>query len=301
MEMHQVRYFLALANTLNFTKAADECNVTQPALTRAIKQLEDEFGGELIRRERSQSHLTELGRRMLPLLRQCHEAALSAKMLAKAVRGNELAPLSLAICSSINIELAMPAVTELFRAYPGIQLRLVRGSAEVVVEALKSGTVELAVAGDLPGHWDRLDRWSLFSEPIELAVGRDHRLARDGIEEIDVVELSDEPVVHHLACEFAEELARRLAAGGMVPGAAHEVETDQDLLSLLEAGGGVGFVPATTSRSAATHRIRLRDAVMSRTVSAYGVAGRSRSAPACTLLTLLRSADWPSFELNEPA
>ena len=54
MEMHQVRYFLAVARMLNFTRAADECNVTQPSLTRAIKQLEAELGGDLFRRERPQ-------------------------------------------------------------------------------------------------------------------------------------------------------------------------------------------------------------------------------------------------------
>src|SRR5262245_46747214 len=52
MEMHQVRYFLAVARTLNFTRAAEECNVAQPSLTRAIRQLEGELGGDLFRRER---------------------------------------------------------------------------------------------------------------------------------------------------------------------------------------------------------------------------------------------------------
>ena len=75
MEMHQVRYFLAVARTLNFTRAAEECNVAQPSLTRAIKLLEEELGGDLFRRERSLSHLTELGTRMLPLLQQCYESA----------------------------------------------------------------------------------------------------------------------------------------------------------------------------------------------------------------------------------
>ena len=72
MEMHQVRYFLAVTRTLNFTRAADECNVTQPSLTRAIKQLEAELGGDLFRRERPAAQLTELGQRMHPLLRQCY-------------------------------------------------------------------------------------------------------------------------------------------------------------------------------------------------------------------------------------
>src|SRR5262249_59151126 len=64
MDMHHVRYFLAVARTRHFTRAADECHVTQPSLTRAIKQLEDELGGDLFRAERPQAQLTELGHRM---------------------------------------------------------------------------------------------------------------------------------------------------------------------------------------------------------------------------------------------
>ena len=78
MEMHQVRYFLAAVSELNFTKAADKCNVSQPSLTRAIKQLEGELGGDLFRRERPHAQLTELGQRMLPLLQA---------MLRKRARG----------------------------------------------------------------------------------------------------------------------------------------------------------------------------------------------------------------------
>src|SRR5882757_8481087 len=70
MEMHQVRYFLAVAETLNFTRAAEKCNVTQPALTRAIQKLEEELGGLLLRRERNLTHLSDLGRLMKPHLEQ---------------------------------------------------------------------------------------------------------------------------------------------------------------------------------------------------------------------------------------
>ena len=70
MEMHQIRYFLAVAETLNFTRAAEKCNVTQPALTRAIQKLEEELGGLLLRRERNLTHLSDLGRLMKPHLEQ---------------------------------------------------------------------------------------------------------------------------------------------------------------------------------------------------------------------------------------
>jgi Bacterial regulatory helix-turn-helix protein, lysR family len=93
MEMHQVRYFVAVSRTLNFTRGADECNVTQPSLTRAIKQLEAELGGDLFRRERPAAQLTELGQRMHPLLKQCYEAAVGARSLALSFKGGKVGTL----------------------------------------------------------------------------------------------------------------------------------------------------------------------------------------------------------------
>ena len=61
MEMYQIRYFLAVSEYLNFRRAAEECHVSGPALTRAIQKLEDELDGKLFRRERNRTHLTDLG------------------------------------------------------------------------------------------------------------------------------------------------------------------------------------------------------------------------------------------------
>jgi DNA-binding transcriptional LysR family regulator len=83
MEMHQVRYFLAVAEELNFTRAAECCNVSQPSLTRAIKILEEELGGPLFHRERANTHLFELGRMVRPYLAQVYEQAQTAKREAK--------------------------------------------------------------------------------------------------------------------------------------------------------------------------------------------------------------------------
>src|SRR5262245_57301448 len=97
MEMHQVRYFLAVSRTLNFTRAAEQCNVAQPSLTRAIRQLESELGGDLFRRERPQAQLTELGQRMLPLLRQCYDSAVGSRSLASSLKSGEVGALRLAL------------------------------------------------------------------------------------------------------------------------------------------------------------------------------------------------------------
>jgi hypothetical protein len=82
VEISQVRYFLAVAKELNFTRAAEECNVTQPALSRAIKLLEDEFGGALFHRERRHTHLTELGRMVETYLEGVFENSRQAKQIA---------------------------------------------------------------------------------------------------------------------------------------------------------------------------------------------------------------------------
>src|SRR5215475_9803653 len=105
MEMHQVRYFLAAVSELNFTKAADKCNVSQPSLTRAIKQLEGELGGDLFRRERPQAQLTELGQRMLPLLKQCYDSALGARTLASELKKGEIGSLKFALSRTVSLDL----------------------------------------------------------------------------------------------------------------------------------------------------------------------------------------------------
>ena len=83
MQLYQVRYFLALARTLNFTRAAEQCNVTQPALTKAVQKLEQELGGALIHRERHLTQLTELGKMILPTLEKIFAAAEAVRLQAQ--------------------------------------------------------------------------------------------------------------------------------------------------------------------------------------------------------------------------
>jgi len=102
MEMHQVRYFLALAGTRNFTKAAERCHVTQPSLTRAIKMLEEELGGPLLHRDRRNTHLTDLGQVMLPQLERMWTSLKTAKTTAASLLSLKDAPLKLGLMCTIG-------------------------------------------------------------------------------------------------------------------------------------------------------------------------------------------------------
>jgi len=128
MEMHQIRYFLAVCETLNFTKAAELCHVTQPSLTRAIQKLEEELEGPLFQRERRLTQLTPLGRLMQPYLEQIYNGTEEAKarILHAAVGGiNEsdvtLASATEAIIIGFNVR-ANPQARDLARR-EGIDIR----------------------------------------------------------------------------------------------------------------------------------------------------------------------------------
>jgi DNA-binding transcriptional LysR family regulator len=295
MEMQQIRYFLSLSRTLNFTRAAEECNVTQPALTRAVQALEAELGGELLRRERQRTHLTELGKRLLPLMQQCYESALSAKALASSVKRSEIAPLSIAVSRTVNLALLMAPLAELSRACPGIQLKLKRGSAPEISRLLKNGEVELALAGPLGEVWDRLETWPLFSEPFALIASRHHPLAGRNEAEIGIGQLTEEQFLVQIDCEMAEELSCILATNGIVQSGAHQVETDHDLIALIGANLGIAIIPASMPHSAELRRLPVKGLDLRRAVAIYGVAGRRRPAVATKLLNLLRAADWSRY------
>jgi DNA-binding transcriptional LysR family regulator len=291
MEMHQVRYFLAVARTLNFTRAAEECNVAQPSLTRAIKLLEGELGGDLFRRERPRAMLTPLGERMYPLLKQCYDSAQSARALAALINDGEVGALKLAVSSSIELGLILSQVNELRKSFNEIELKILRGTGPQLVEYMKAGEVELAIAASIGAAWDRLDTWKLFDEAFDVVFSRAHRLA--GLEHIDLDDLKTERFLLRSHCEKGADLAALLQAKGLNADHRHEVASDQDLIALLEANIGVGFLPRTVNAPQSLVRATVKGIDLERAVCLYGVAGRQRTPIAATFMKMLRAANWP--------
>jgi DNA-binding transcriptional LysR family regulator len=290
MEMHQVRYFLAVARTQNFTRAADECNVTQPSLTRAIKQLEYELGGDLFLRERPASQLTELGQRMRPFLQQCFNAASEARSVATSFKAGEVGALKLALSRTVDLSLLLPFLKEMSRVFSGIEFKFLRGDAEEIVEFMKKGDAELGLAAARSDDWDRLDSWALFEEPFDLAVTPGHPLA--GEKAISLAQLKGQRFLRRIYCEHAGQIGATLKECGVDAGGYHEISSEQDLLKLTEGGVGVSILPQSTATGATTKRIPIQDLALNRTVFLCGIAGRQRSAIAATMAKLLRAADW---------
>lgn len=295
MEMHQVRYFLAVARVLNFTRAAEECHVAQPSLTRAIKQLEEELGGDLFRRERNFTHLTEFGLRMRPFLQQCFDSATAAKSLATSLKSGALAPLPIGVSHAVNLGILVPHLLELTRVFKGLELRFERGSPAMLAEHLKMGEIELVVSGPLGETWDRLENWTLFKEPYCIVVGQDHRLASRG--SVRASDLANERFLCRTYCESTDELSAFLKTSGLSPDVSHKVASEPDLMELIGAGFGYAIPPRSSINGNGKIRVlELEGLDISRTVGVFAAAGRQRSAAANSLIKSLRAADWSTME-----
>lgn len=293
MEMHQVRYFLAVTRTLNFTRAADECNVTQPSLTRAIKQLEAELGGDLFRRERPAAQLTELGLRMQPLLKQCYDAAVGARSLASSFKSGEVGTLRIAITEAVDLSIVIPYLDQLKRLFNRLEFKILRGTNKQVAEYLKKGEAELGIAAEISEDWDRLDSWPLFTEGFQLLISENHPLAdRDNLEFED---LKTQQLLSRGYCEHADRLNASLRSFDIDVDHSHEVSSERDLIKLLEADIGVAVAPRSALVPNTLRRAAINGLDLQRTVQLFGVAGRERTAVATAVMKMLRGADWSCY------
>ena len=294
LELHQVRYFLSLSHTLNFTRAAEECNVSQPALSRAIAQLEAELGGELFRRERKLTHLTDLGRAVLPPLRQCFEANQQAKELARNFMKAGHAPLNLALSRTIDMEQLSPVIAELGTAFPNIEIRVFRGAARNLVEWLRHGDAEVAVAGPLPEEWERFDSKDLFEQHFGLLVNRSNPLS--GKNSIELDDLADERLLGRSNCEMMDALLEKLRSLGITNTVTHEVNALEDIPGLVQAKFGLGIWPVDRRAGVDLHTCALEGMPLKRAIKIYTVFGRPLSVAGQTLTRLLRARDWTSSQ-----
>jgi DNA-binding transcriptional LysR family regulator len=294
MELQQVRYFVALCGTLNFTRAAEQCQVSQPALTRAIQKLEEELGGPLFQRERNLTQLTELGRLMRPLLEQTLATADAAKASASRFQKNELASLRIALLASIPAADAVPAIAEVVRRIPTVQVGLSTSQGQApIVDALLQGDADAAFLLDDGALPERLKTWRLYSESFVLALPPGHRLA--DMAAIPVAALARQPLVERRDCPAAAALAELCRQRGGELGTRHVADAEGHLLDLAAASLGPALLPERTAVPPPLVKRPLADAELSRTVALAVVSGRRFSAALDAFVRLIRARDFAAL------
>lgn len=292
MELFQVRYFLALTKTLNFTRAADACNVSQPALTRAIQRLEDELGGPLLYRERSLTQLTELGRIMLPHLEATYMAAEAAAAQASAFKRREFAPLRVGLGTTVSAHLLTPVLRELEDRIEGFELSLVEGSSDELFGQMLDDELDAAVVVASDKMPERLNRWPLFDERYVVLFPPGHRFEK--LDAVPVAALGDECVLlrGRRGGDHEEALNRLCMAAGIRPRSRHTGASEDHIQHMVGAGLGIAVSGAHQPSPVGILARPFADPAASRRIMVTAVAGRQHGPALALFLKLMRARDW---------
>ena len=180
MEMHQVRYFLAMAKHLNFTHAADRLHVAQPSLTKAMKKLEQELGGALFHRERANTHLTELGRMMLPHLEATLFSHQEAKKQALSFHRRDSGKIIVGACPTTCASLGRDLLAKTVQEMRGLNLHVLVASAASLQEQLMTGAIDAGFLSFVNGAKQmgdsgRFEFRLIAEDPFVVAFGSGHR------------------------------------------------------------------------------------------------------------------------------
>lgn len=277
MEMHQIRYFLAVCDTLNFTRAAERCGVTQPALTRAIQKLEYELGGPLLRRERQQTHLTDLGRLMLPRLAQIlRETEVAATTAASFLR-LDTAPLSVGIMCTIGPLRFTGFLQSLREAHPGLEIAMQDGTLDQLKAALIAGEIDVAVLAQPDPFPPEMQATCIYRERFVVGFAAGHRFER--LDEIPLRALHGESYLARLNCEFRDRLGEIHAAHGVVARIAYRSAREEWVQTMAAAGLGLCLIPRYSPVVAGLMSRPITEPEILREVSLVSMAAR-RPSPA---------------------
>jgi DNA-binding transcriptional LysR family regulator len=291
MEMSQIRYVLAAARVLNFTRAAEECHVTQPALTKGIKALEAELGAPLFLREGRRVLLSEFGRSMLPHLKLIAEEAEAARTLAENFRLLEKAPLRLGVLSTIGHMRLARFLARLEAAHPGIELAVSEGSMSDLRGGLDAGRLDAAILSDLDGAGEALRLQPLYEERYVVVIPPQHRLGT--MNAVTLHDLSGEHYVDRLSCEMREMVMQVCDGEGVQLYARFRSEREDWVQAMVLAGIGFAFMPEFSVSLPGLIQRPLVEPQVARKVALATVPGRRHAPATAALVRAAQSFAWP--------
>jgi DNA-binding transcriptional LysR family regulator len=300
VELHEIRYFLALSKTLNFTKAAEICNVSQPALTRAIQKMEDELGGLLFSRERNNTHLTELGRLLEPHLTEVLARTQAAKETATRFLRLDSAQLRLGVMCTIGPVRFVSFLGRFRVDNPGVDITLVEAVPDRLCELLMKGELDVALLARPDGFAAPLQPQPLYQERFVIACSAGHPFARQNV--VRVADLDGQPYLARINCEYFDALRDVCHANGSRLVGSFRSEREDWILTMVAAGMGICFLPEYSNTIPGVISRHVVDPQVSREVALVTVAGRRWSSPLSAFVRAVRQYRWPEDQQdNEPA
>ena len=274
MELQQLRYVCAIAETGSFSRAAERCQVAQPSLSQQVLKLEEELGAKLFDRLGRSIRLTEAGRAFMPHARAVLNQTEAARSSVAGKRGEVRGSVAAGVIPTVAPYL-MPRYTAAFaKKYPEAKLRIVEATTPVLVESLRNLSIDLAVLA-LPLRHKDLEWFPLRTEPLFAVLPKDHpraeaaSIALKELRGASFVMLRDGHCFRDLSL-FACSHAR------VTPRIAFESDQFSSLFGMVAAGVGVSLAPEMAiDRNAGCRYVRLSDTRATRTIVAAVLRGRS--------------------------
>ncbi len=299
MELYQIRYFLAVADTLNFTRASERSFVSQPALTKAIQRLEEAVGGRLFDRTRNTVQLTELGRVMLPNFRQIYDSANQAREQARRFTREHKEVVRVGVMCTIDFAQVLPGFIESQVGHDAIELNFREGNLEALTDALDQGDIDLGIMCSPYEIPRRFKATALFSEHYVLAVGDDHRF--NGRSQIEMAELDREHYCERMMCEFSAYIERLLHERGIELEVVQQSGREDWIQAFVRANFGVAFMPVSIAQAAQLAHVFTSDCPIVRDVGVLVQAERPVTLNQQLVIDSLAAHDWGRAALALPS
>jgi len=274
MELRHLRYFLAVGEALNFTKASAQLRVAQPALSRQMQDLEDEIGVDLLRRSPRGVTLTAEGKLFLEEVRELLKRADESVEKVRALARGEYGELHIGYAPSPTVEILPPALAAFQKAVPRVKVLLHDLSSDELIAVLQNATLELAVMVRQPvGDETAGIQFELLrTYPLCVAMTAAHPFAR--LKSVSLEKLAAEPLVGFRRKDYPEYnriLDRLFAPIRATPRIAVECDSASSLITEVESGHGVAL-SSTMFKLVAGKRLLYRPLAGTAEVASVGIA-----------------------------
>lgn len=251
IELRHLRYFIAVAETLHFGRAAEQLNISQPPLSQQIQILEQQIGAKLLERNNRNVRLTPAGKLFLEQAWLIIEHVNQAADKAARIHRGESGEIAIGFTSSTPFIKRISASLLAFRQlHPAVHVQMVETNTKQQIEPLLNGKLDMGVMRNTPLP-DALTYQLLLRESLVAVVHQDHPLAGDGSGRISILQLANEPFVffdRKVGTALYDEILSLLKAFGITPYITQEVGEAMTIIGLVSAGLGVSILPASFAR-----------------------------------------------------
>ena len=248
MELHQLEYFVAVAEEASFTRAAARVHVAQPGVSAQVRRLEAELGQQLLDRSSRSVRLTEVGAAVLPFARSALRAVANARLAVDQLAGLVRGQVAVGMVSGCTVQILPELLAEFRHRHPGVGIALSEDGSDRLIEFLRDGRLDLALIGSAGGAIPGLETAVVTDEALVAAVSAEDPLAART--SVTVADLRDLPLVSlPRGTGVRGALDTACADAGFEPRIVLEASALPMVARLAGMGLGVAVLPASAPPS----------------------------------------------------